>query len=346
MPLSGGECKAVTVLMYSEHVKSEDIITLLSFHCSVIRGEELKDEDTIRAGAYRFYVNLRRNELSGELIHLPPTIQLGAIRGHVFYPGQPNTCRKCCCKDHLANKCLNVFCRNCKGNCHFSKECQCPTSCNLCGKVDHTFRTCPNSYANRTKLNLQKREEERLAAVETLALAAENLIVNQANDTQLQYISREEGEDPAGEPRRRNLKQTWRRSRYDNRRNGYNWTELNMAGNADGTGIQETHLMSITLERAKDLGVQSSMPVVTSKECRDLLDMVRLDIMLEPEKVNGSFDEMITPSAPRMTKTVYPLLLAMHQRHGKDSQTHQLSLRQEQGTWKVGACLLPIKRSF
>uniref|UniRef100_A0A668RH43 CCHC-type domain-containing protein n=1 Tax=Oreochromis aureus TaxID=47969 RepID=A0A668RH43_OREAU len=163
-PLSGREPKAVTVIMHSEYVRVEDIKTWLSFKCSyvrvediktwlsfkcsVIRGLDLKDEDGIRTGAYRFYVHLKRDENSGELTHLPPIIQLGAIRGYVFYWGQPKTCRKCGSNDHLAMECVNVVCRNCKSGEHVIKDCPYPKNCNLCGKEDHTFRSCPQSYAN------------------------------------------------------------------------------------------------------------------------------------------------------------------------------------------------------
>lgn len=68
-PLSGREPKAVTVIMHSEYVRVEDIKTWLSFKCAVTRGLDLKDEDGIRTGAYRFYVHLHRDENS------PPPIR-------------------------------------------------------------------------------------------------------------------------------------------------------------------------------------------------------------------------------------------------------------------------------
>lgn len=159
-PLSGREPKAVTVIIHSEYVRVEDIKTWLSFKCTVKRGLELKDEDGIRTGAYRFYVHLHRDETSGDLIHLPPIIQLGAIRGYVFYPGQPKTWRKCGGNDHLAAECENVVCRNCNSEEHTTSECPFPRKCNLCGGEGHTFRACPQSYANRVKRpQLQQLEE-------------------------------------------------------------------------------------------------------------------------------------------------------------------------------------------
>uniref|UniRef100_A0A671YFT8 CCHC-type domain-containing protein n=1 Tax=Sparus aurata TaxID=8175 RepID=A0A671YFT8_SPAAU len=136
--LSEREPKTVTVMMFSEKVTTEDICTWLSFHCSVLRSMELGDEDGIRTGARRFYVYLRREEVSGRPHYLPFTIQLRPIRGHIVYAGQPKTCKKCGSSSHLAANCNAVICRNCKS----------PMRCNLCSSTTHTFRGCPQSYAN------------------------------------------------------------------------------------------------------------------------------------------------------------------------------------------------------
>ncbi|KAK2900067.1 hypothetical protein Q8A73_013196 [Channa argus] len=160
IPLSEREPKAITVIMYSEKVTTDDIKTWLSFQCTVLRGMELRDEDGIRTGARRFYVQLKRDEDSGQLIHLPSTIQLGSIRGHVFYPGQPKTCRKCGSRTHLAANCDTTYCKNCEGCDHITKDCPQPMKCNLCRSTAHTFRTCPESYANRArKLSLKAQRQ-------------------------------------------------------------------------------------------------------------------------------------------------------------------------------------------
>uniref|UniRef100_A0A3Q3ARA5 CCHC-type domain-containing protein n=1 Tax=Kryptolebias marmoratus TaxID=37003 RepID=A0A3Q3ARA5_KRYMA len=69
---------------------------------------------------------------------------LGAIRGFVFYPGQPKACRKCGSNQHLSAECRSIFCKNCKTDKHLTKECPHPVSCNLCGEGGHTFRSCLN----------------------------------------------------------------------------------------------------------------------------------------------------------------------------------------------------------
>uniref|UniRef100_A0A3Q2QH81 CCHC-type domain-containing protein n=1 Tax=Fundulus heteroclitus TaxID=8078 RepID=A0A3Q2QH81_FUNHE len=59
---------------------------------------------------------------------------LGAIRGHVFYPGQPKTCRRCGSQQHLSAECQNTHCKNCKASHHLTKDCPHPVNCNLCGE--------------------------------------------------------------------------------------------------------------------------------------------------------------------------------------------------------------------
>uniref|UniRef100_A0A8C5E7U6 CCHC-type domain-containing protein n=1 Tax=Gouania willdenowi TaxID=441366 RepID=A0A8C5E7U6_GOUWI len=111
----------------------------------------MRDEDGIRTGARRFYVRLKREANSELLHHLPSTIQLGQLRGPVFYAGQPKTCRKCGCSSHLVVNCDATYCRNCKSSAHNTKDCNQPMKCNLCGSDAHTFRKCPESYANKTR---------------------------------------------------------------------------------------------------------------------------------------------------------------------------------------------------
>uniref|UniRef100_A0A672K1Q2 CCHC-type domain-containing protein n=1 Tax=Sinocyclocheilus grahami TaxID=75366 RepID=A0A672K1Q2_SINGR len=101
---------------------------------------------------------IRLDNPKGELSHLPSMIQLGSIRGFVFYNGQPKECRKCGYLNHLAAQCESVFCRNCKNHGHVSKTCTVPMNCNLCGATNHRFRDCASAYANKNShLNQYKR---------------------------------------------------------------------------------------------------------------------------------------------------------------------------------------------
>lgn len=149
IPLSQRESKSVTVIMYTEKVSTEDIQTWLRFHCLVLRGMDWRDEDGVKTGARRFFVNLKVED--GVIKHLPSIIQLGPHRGHVFYPGQPKECRKCGSLDHLAATCTEIFCKNCKTGSHSTKDCDKPLKCNLCGATTHSFRACPFSYANKAR---------------------------------------------------------------------------------------------------------------------------------------------------------------------------------------------------
>ena len=151
VPLSERDAKTITVIMYSENVRPNDIETWLRLRCQVVRGMELRDQDGVKTGAHRFFVKLRRDQPHGELTHLPSTIQLGRERGNVFYQGQPKTCRKCGSRDHLAADCNAAYCKNCKTSSHTTRNCNQPMKCNLCGSEAHTFRSCPKSYANRTR---------------------------------------------------------------------------------------------------------------------------------------------------------------------------------------------------
>ena len=148
-PLSERDTKTVTIIMYTEIVTTPDINTWLSFYCDVRKVEPVKDQDGILTGARRAYVKLRRDQASGQLRHLPSTIQLGRERGSVFYPGQPKMCRKCGSLDHLAAACNATYCNKCRKTTHSTRDCSEPMRCNLCGSEGHTFSSCPQSYANK-----------------------------------------------------------------------------------------------------------------------------------------------------------------------------------------------------
>ncbi len=105
----------------------------------------------LEQGARRFYVHLRREGDSGGRHHLLSTIQLGPIRGHIFYAGQPKTCRKCGSATHLAANCTTTVCWNCHSADHITKDCDQPRRCNLCNSSTHTFQSCPRSYANHAR---------------------------------------------------------------------------------------------------------------------------------------------------------------------------------------------------
>ncbi|KAK6467184.1 zinc finger CCHC domain-containing protein 3 [Huso huso] len=170
VPLTRRELKVIHVVMFSELVQYEDILTWLSQYCDVIVGSTVKDDDGVKTGERKFQAKLRRDIVSGDYKHLPNTIQIGSCRGYVFYMGQPKVCRSCGQTGHFSANCDQKFCRNCGAFGHFSNECKLPLKCNLCGESNHVFRDCPFAYANRVKkqraVNLSEKPTESSAEVD------------------------------------------------------------------------------------------------------------------------------------------------------------------------------------
>ncbi|MGH0181900.1 UNVERIFIED_CONTAM: hypothetical protein FKN15_008132, partial [Acipenser sinensis] len=170
VPLTRRELKVIHIVMFSEVVKYEDILTWLLQYCDVIVGSTVKDNDGVKTGERKFQAKLRRDIVSGDYKHLPNTIQIGSCRGYVFYMGQPKVCRSCGQTGHFSANCDQKFCRNCGSFGHFSNECELPLKCNLCGDSNHVFRDCPFAYANRLKkqgvANLSEKPTESSAEVD------------------------------------------------------------------------------------------------------------------------------------------------------------------------------------
>uniref|UniRef100_A0A672RIU2 Zinc finger CCHC domain-containing protein n=1 Tax=Sinocyclocheilus grahami TaxID=75366 RepID=A0A672RIU2_SINGR len=105
---------------------------------------QLTPERDLRTVTVLIYSERIKKDAEGNYHHLPSLIQLGPIRGYVFYNGQPKECRKCGSLDHIAaNYELEIF-RHCKSKEHGSKDCQLPKKCNLCGAESHRFCDCPH----------------------------------------------------------------------------------------------------------------------------------------------------------------------------------------------------------
>uniref|UniRef100_A0A8C4TJK9 CCHC-type domain-containing protein n=1 Tax=Erpetoichthys calabaricus TaxID=27687 RepID=A0A8C4TJK9_ERPCA len=141
----------------------QDISTWLLQHCDVKSSMQMTDDDGIKNRLYRFDVVLRKDNGTKEVRHLPRVIQIGTVRGHVFYLGQPQVCRRCGHEGHKAVECEIIRCRNCKEEGHSTRECRKPIKCSLCREETHVFRDCPVSYANLAKSNM--RNEEKVIAL-------------------------------------------------------------------------------------------------------------------------------------------------------------------------------------
>uniref|UniRef100_A0A8C4TBP0 CCHC-type domain-containing protein n=1 Tax=Erpetoichthys calabaricus TaxID=27687 RepID=A0A8C4TBP0_ERPCA len=137
LPLSDRLDKKVNVIMCSEKVEIQDISTWLLQFCKVKTSMQMTDEDGIKNGLYKFDVVLKRESETDRVVHMPPVIQIGVVRGHVFYP-----------EGHKVIDCNTIKCRNCKEEGHSTRQCRRPIICNLCGQEVHAFKDCPVSYAN------------------------------------------------------------------------------------------------------------------------------------------------------------------------------------------------------
>lgn len=99
----------------------------------------------------------------------------------------------CGSNDHLAMECVNVVCRNCKSGEHIIKDCPYPKNCNLCGKEDHTFRSCPQSYANWLRMPQVQQAEETPVVTGNSAPTNADRGYNQSNEPQLEAVGNQMG---------------------------------------------------------------------------------------------------------------------------------------------------------
>ena len=143
----------VTLQMYCEVLKNEDIVTWLSRSCKVLGPVvHIRDEDGIKTGARTVKVKLESDPIvPGGLRHLPGKVSIGPFRGFLHDPGQVKTCNRCGSTDHMAWACRTPKCYKCGSLEHSGQVCTKPLKCSLCGSPEHLFRLCPKSFANKVK---------------------------------------------------------------------------------------------------------------------------------------------------------------------------------------------------
>lgn len=258
------------------------------------------------------------------MTHLPPIIQLGAIRGYVFYPRQPKKCRKCGGNDHLAAECDNVVCKNCRSDEHIAKECPFPRKCNLCGREGHTFRVCPQSYAHRVKKPQLQQLEEVPTVIGNCLQVEEDTSNNQVNELQLEMVmnkTRDSGGGERGEDR----------SPQVATHEDLMAVSAGMATELMGRGESALEIQNMPLEAsvaqvsqiamdperhetsqeemASFPGTPSLILPSTSKECRDLLDFMFPDLATtQPKHIIGlDEEELLLPPCPVEDKVTTPL---------------------------------------
>ncbi|MBN3304491.1 ZCHC3 protein, partial [Amia calva] len=112
---------------------------------------KMRDEDGIWGGARKYQIRLIMDpQIKGKVCHLPNTIHIGEKSGLILYKRMLRLCRRCQAGDHVMASCTAVIYNNCRGQ-HKMLAFKREICCNLCGTDGHTLRTCPKSYANKTK---------------------------------------------------------------------------------------------------------------------------------------------------------------------------------------------------
>ncbi|MBN3288627.1 ZCHC3 protein, partial [Polyodon spathula] len=135
--------RAAYVTMSCPFVPVADITTSLKRKCELRSElpEKMKDSEQVWNGVWKYFIRLNINE--GKLMHIRPDLTIGAVRGTLYYRGQPKVCFKCNREGHLAAECVEVVCKNCQETGHLSRDCPRGVICNLCGSTEHLYRDCP-----------------------------------------------------------------------------------------------------------------------------------------------------------------------------------------------------------
>uniref|UniRef100_A0A672Y5M5 CCHC-type domain-containing protein n=1 Tax=Sphaeramia orbicularis TaxID=375764 RepID=A0A672Y5M5_9TELE len=135
---------------WTGRVPDEDIDLYLRRFCDILHTVKPVDKLGIWYGVRKYKVRLHKNA-NGHFIQIPNSISLGPYNGRIIYPGQSNTCFICQSTDHQVKDCTQVKCWRCGHLGHKAKDCSSEGRCSLCGVDGHTFFTCPDSYANKTR---------------------------------------------------------------------------------------------------------------------------------------------------------------------------------------------------
>ncbi|MBN3312512.1 ZCHC3 protein, partial [Atractosteus spatula] len=144
-PLFVREVRPLTVHVFNTLLPERDIVMFLSRFVDIQgAGSKVLDPAKVWTGKRRYMVRLRPKP-SGEegVLHPPAYFSIGSNRGYLFYPGQPLTCKKCLQLGHIAANCPGGVCRRCGAAGHEAKTCGQIMTCDLCGSMDHVYRTCP-----------------------------------------------------------------------------------------------------------------------------------------------------------------------------------------------------------
>ena len=144
--LGQSNVKLVTVYLYDPHVPDEEVLTYLRRF-----GEILSPVRKLCGPGAPFWDGRRQVKVclaedpaeEGGTRHIPAYVTLGSVRGRVYYPGQPPSCRRCRGTGHTEASCGGLTCRACGEVGHIARACPAPKKCHGCGAEDHLVRRCP-----------------------------------------------------------------------------------------------------------------------------------------------------------------------------------------------------------
>ena len=144
--LGQSNVKLVTVYLYDPHVPDEEVLTYLRRF-----GEILSPVRKLCGPGAPFWDGRRQVKVclaedpaeEGGTRHIPAYVTLGSVRGRVYYPGQPPSCRRCRGTGHTEASCGGLTCRACGEVGHIARACSTPKKCHGCGAEDHLVRRCP-----------------------------------------------------------------------------------------------------------------------------------------------------------------------------------------------------------
>ena len=130
--MSSKNDKQIIVHMYDPHVTVQEIGAFLMRYASSIGKPTRKivDDMGIWTGKIDFMrVTLKRDpEGFDGFAHPPAFFNIGKVRGHLFYRGQPSFCKKCRGSGHRAGECMDG---------------PAPKACHSCRSTDHLLKDCP-----------------------------------------------------------------------------------------------------------------------------------------------------------------------------------------------------------
>ncbi|XP_049319015.1 zinc finger CCHC domain-containing protein 3 [Astyanax mexicanus] len=187
------EVKNIFVKLWTGRICDEDVETYLKRYCDILKPvEKPVDNLGIWYGVRKYTVKIKR-DTNGQLLTIPSSFSLGPYNGKISYQGQTQTCFICQSSNHQAKECKTTKCWRCGTTGHKPNECTNSEKCSLCGKYNHNYFRCPDSYANKMKRSRETVHEENGNNIENQESRPEQSIEN--NDPPQVTETPEQNED-------------------------------------------------------------------------------------------------------------------------------------------------------